>query len=73
MGTDVPLPLLQAIADVPEAALHRGLAHLQAAARALVPRAIRFSERFSYLVSMAVGGGVPPGLNDVPVLAAVKL
>jgi predicted ATPase len=27
----VPLPLLQAIAEVPEAALHRGLAHLQAA------------------------------------------
>ena len=25
------MPLLQAIADVPEAALHRGLAHLQAA------------------------------------------
>ena len=31
IGTDVPLPLLQAIADLPEAALHRGLAHLQAA------------------------------------------
>jgi len=31
VGTEVPLPLLQAIADVPEAALHRGLAHLQAA------------------------------------------
>jgi tetratricopeptide (TPR) repeat protein len=31
IGTDVPLSLLQAIADVPEAALHRGLAHLQAA------------------------------------------
>jgi class 3 adenylate cyclase/tetratricopeptide (TPR) repeat protein len=31
IGTDVPLPLLQAIADVPEEALHRGLAHLQAA------------------------------------------
>jgi tetratricopeptide (TPR) repeat protein len=31
IGTDVPLPLLQAIADVSEAALHRGLAHLQAA------------------------------------------
>jgi class 3 adenylate cyclase/tetratricopeptide (TPR) repeat protein len=31
IGTDVPLPLLQAIADVPEAGLHRGLAHLQAA------------------------------------------
>jgi class 3 adenylate cyclase/tetratricopeptide (TPR) repeat protein len=31
IGTEVPLPLLQAIADVPEAALHRGLAHLQAA------------------------------------------
>ena len=31
IGTDVPLPLLQAIAEVPEEALHRGLAHLQAA------------------------------------------
>jgi class 3 adenylate cyclase/tetratricopeptide (TPR) repeat protein len=31
IGTEVPLPLLQAIADVPEAALHRGLAHLLAA------------------------------------------
>ena len=31
IGTEVPLALLQAIADMPEAALHRGLAHLQAA------------------------------------------
>jgi predicted ATPase len=31
IGTEVPLALLQAIADVPEATLHRGLAHLQAA------------------------------------------
>jgi class 3 adenylate cyclase/tetratricopeptide (TPR) repeat protein len=31
IGTEVPLPLLQAIADVPEVALHRCLAHLQAA------------------------------------------
>ena len=31
IGTEVPCRLLQAIADVPEAALHRGLAHLQAA------------------------------------------
>ena len=31
IGTEVPFALLQAIADVPEAALHRGLAHLQAA------------------------------------------
>ena len=31
IGTEVPLPLLQAIADVPEEALHRGLTHLQAA------------------------------------------
>jgi tetratricopeptide (TPR) repeat protein len=31
IGTDVPFALLQAIADVPEEALHRGLAHLQAA------------------------------------------
>ena len=31
IGTDVPFALLQAIADVPEEVLHRGLAHLQAA------------------------------------------
>ena len=31
IGTEIPLPLLQAIAELPEAALHRGLAHLQAA------------------------------------------
>ena len=31
IGYEVPWPLLDAIADVPEAALHRGLAHLQAA------------------------------------------
>jgi Adenylate and Guanylate cyclase catalytic domain/Double zinc ribbon len=31
IGTEVPLPLLQAIAELPEGALHRELAHLQAA------------------------------------------
>src|SRR5262249_44211366 len=31
IGTEVPLPLLQAITEVPEAVLHCGLAHLQAA------------------------------------------
>jgi tetratricopeptide (TPR) repeat protein len=31
IGTDVPFVLLQAIADLPEVALYRGLAHLQAA------------------------------------------
>jgi len=31
IGTEVPLPLLQAIADLPEETLHRGLAHVQAA------------------------------------------
>src|SRR5207244_3117822 len=31
IGTDVPFSLLRAIADVPEEALHRGLAHLQTA------------------------------------------
>src|SRR5262249_23272853 len=31
IGTEMPFALLQAIADVSEAALHRGLAHLQAA------------------------------------------
>jgi tetratricopeptide (TPR) repeat protein len=31
LGHEVPLLLLQAIAELPEAALHRGLAHLQAA------------------------------------------
>jgi class 3 adenylate cyclase/predicted ATPase len=30
IGTEVPFPLLQAIAELPEAGLHRGLAHLQA-------------------------------------------
>src|SRR3989454_144359 len=31
IGMEVPLPLLQAIAELPEEALHRGLTHLQAA------------------------------------------
>src|SRR5262245_13133186 len=31
VGTEVPLPLLQAIAELPEATLHHGLAHLRAA------------------------------------------
>jgi class 3 adenylate cyclase/tetratricopeptide (TPR) repeat protein len=31
IGNESPLPLLQAIAELPEADLHRGLAHLQAA------------------------------------------
>jgi len=31
IGTEVPFPLLQAIAELPEADLHRGLAHVQAA------------------------------------------
>jgi class 3 adenylate cyclase/tetratricopeptide (TPR) repeat protein len=31
IGTEVPLPLVQAIAELPEAALYRSLAHLQAA------------------------------------------
>jgi class 3 adenylate cyclase/tetratricopeptide (TPR) repeat protein len=31
IGTEVPLPLLQVIAELPEADLHRSLAHLQAA------------------------------------------
>jgi class 3 adenylate cyclase/tetratricopeptide (TPR) repeat protein len=31
IGTEVPFPLLQAIAELPENTLHRGLAHLQAA------------------------------------------
>src|SRR6185503_13697789 len=31
IGTEVPWPLLQAIADAPDEVLHRGLAHVQAA------------------------------------------
>jgi predicted ATPase len=31
IGTEVPFPLLHALGEVPEEALHRGLAHLQAA------------------------------------------
>jgi predicted ATPase len=30
IGTEAPMPLLQAIAELPEAAFHHGLAHLQA-------------------------------------------
>jgi predicted ATPase len=28
IGNEIPVPLLQTIAELPEAALHRGLAHL---------------------------------------------
>jgi tetratricopeptide (TPR) repeat protein len=31
IGTDIPVPLLQLVAELPEAVLHQGLAHLQAA------------------------------------------
>ena len=31
IGTDIPVPLLQVVAELPETALHQGLAHLQAA------------------------------------------
>ncbi|HSF31586.1 MAG TPA: adenylate/guanylate cyclase domain-containing protein [Candidatus Tectomicrobia bacterium] len=31
IGNEIPLPLLQTVGDLPEEALHRGLAHLQAA------------------------------------------
>ena len=31
IGFEVPVPLLQALAEVPETALHHGLAHVQAA------------------------------------------
>jgi len=31
IGTEIPLPLLEAIAELPEEALHRGLTHLQVA------------------------------------------
>jgi tetratricopeptide (TPR) repeat protein len=31
IGTDIPVPLLQVVAELAEAALHQGLAHLQAA------------------------------------------
>jgi hypothetical protein len=31
VGKDVPFTLLQAVAELPDAALHRGLDHLQAA------------------------------------------
>src|SRR4030095_5431657 len=31
IGTEVPMPVLQAIAELPEVAFHHGLAHLQAA------------------------------------------
>jgi predicted ATPase len=40
LGTEVPVPLLAAIAELPEAALHRSLAHLQAAEFLYEPRLV---------------------------------
>jgi class 3 adenylate cyclase len=37
IGNEVPLPLLQAIAELPEDGLHRGLSHLQAAELGMRP------------------------------------
>ena len=63
IGMDVPVPLLQAIAELPEAALHSGLAHLQAAEflyeTRLLPRA-----RLHLQARPDAGGGLrqpPPG------------
>jgi tetratricopeptide (TPR) repeat protein len=38
VGTEVPVPILQAITELPEAVFHRGLAHLQAAEFLYEPR-----------------------------------
>ena len=56
IGTEVPLPLLQAIVDVPDEALHRGLAHLQAAeflyeARLFPERAYTFKHALTHEVA----------------------
>jgi tetratricopeptide (TPR) repeat protein len=59
IGTEVPFALLQAIADVPEAVLHGGLAHLQAAeflyeTRLFPERAFTFKHALTHEV--AYGG-----------------
>jgi class 3 adenylate cyclase/tetratricopeptide (TPR) repeat protein len=56
IGMEVPLALLQAIADVPEEALYRGLAHVQAAeflyeARLFPDRAYTFTHALTHEVA----------------------
>src|SRR4030095_1353847 len=61
IGTEVPFPLLQAIAEVPEEALYRGLDHLQAAE--LLYETRLFPEReytFKHALTHEVAYGGPP-------------
>jgi tetratricopeptide (TPR) repeat protein len=56
IGSEVPFPLLQAIAEVPEEDLHRGLSHLQAAellyeTRLLPEQAYTFKHVLTYEVA----------------------
>ena len=56
IGNEVPFPLLQAIAEVPEEDLHRGLSHLQAAellyeTRLLPEQAYTFKHALTYEVA----------------------
>ena len=58
IGTEVPLPLLQAIAEVPEDAVYRSLAHLQAAeflyeARLFPEREYTFKHALTHEVAYA--------------------
>ena len=67
IGYSVPLPLVQAIAALPEADLHRGLAHLQAAeflyeTRLFPEREFTFKHALTYEVaygSLLRSGGAP--------------
>ncbi|MBI3454488.1 MAG: AAA family ATPase [Candidatus Rokubacteria bacterium] len=59
IGTDVPFPLLQAIAEMPEETLRRGLGHLQAAEflyeRTLFPE-VEYTFRHALTHEVAYGG-----------------
>ena len=67
IGTEVPLELLQAIAELPEAALQRGLTHLQAAEFLYETRL--FPERectFKHALTHEVAYGPPAGAAARP-------
>ena len=67
IGTDVPLSLLQAVAEMPEETLHRGLVHLQAAE--FLYETSLFPERVIYLQACPdPRGGLrqsAPGADDM--------
>ena len=58
IGTAIPVPLLQVVAELPEAALHQGLAHLQGAE---VPHEIPCFSEYVYIFKHALTHDVAYG------------